>query len=100
MKFSNLLNDQTRNSLSRYLSHVLSNGELSYKHEAKTIIAAFVVGQTATIAAQRLLSWDCVDNCRVEEDLCAVTPERAKPFIEMAFHGYLFLNENYANAQT
>lgn len=59
--------------------------------DAKTVMSAFVVGQTVHIAAQRLLSWDCIDNGIPEEDLSEVSRERAEPFIKAAMGGYFAL---------
>lgn len=60
---------------------------------AKTVLSAYVIGHRAEIAAQRLLSWDCIEKGKPEEDLSRVSLVRGEPFIRMAFAGYLLLEQ-------
>lgn len=59
--------------------------------EAKTVVSAYVIGQKPVVAAQRLLTWHCVDMGMPEEDLCELSKEDAEPFLRQAIAGYFFL---------
>ena len=59
--------------------------------EAKTIVSAYVIGQKPSIAAQRLLTWHCVDTGQSELDLSELSEEDAAPFLRQATAGYFFL---------
>lgn len=93
---SSLLTKDTEKRLA-YAISVFSGDEspsaATHRNEAKTVLSAYVVGQKPHIAAQRLLSWDCIDNKIPEQDLCAVSKERAAPFLRAAIGGYIYLKD-------
>lgn len=93
---SSLLTKDTEKRLAYAISVFSGDAEPSigiHKNEARTVLSAYVVGQNVRVAAQRLLSWDCIDNNVPEQDLCEVSKERADPFIRAAMGGYIFLED-------
>jgi hypothetical protein len=94
-KKSELLTKETERKVAYAISVFMEDEKPNHndwRTEAKTVLSAFVVGQAPMIAAQRLLSWDCVDNGIPEENLSEVSKERGDPFIRIAFGGYFCLN--------
>jgi len=63
-----------------------------WKTEARTVLSAFACNQPPRIAAQRLLSWDCIDNGIPEQDISEVSKERADTFQRVAIAGYFLLD--------
>lgn len=62
------------------------------RKEARTVISAYVINRPMVIAAQRLLSWECIDAGVPEKDLCEVSKAVADPHIRAAHAGYFFLD--------
>lgn len=86
-------------SLMAKLAQVIAEkrgGAMEAKHcmsDAKTLLSAWILGQSEERAAQRLLTWWCVD-CRMESiDLCRADSATAEKVKFVASAGYEALRE-------